>query len=120
MARILIADDALFMRATLKKALTGAGHEVVFEAENGAVAVAQFQALAPELVMLDITMPEMDGIEALKQIMQANSNARVIMCSALGQENKVREAIGAGARDYIVKPFNPEKLLSAITRALQS
>ncbi len=119
MARILIADDALFMRATLKKTLIGGGHEVVFEAENGAIAVAQYQTLAPELVMLDITMPEMDGIEALKQIMAANSEAKVIICSALGQENKVREAISAGARDYIVKPFNPEKLLAAVARVLQ-
>lgn len=118
MARILIADDAMFMRVSIKKLLSQAGHEVVGEAENGRVAVNLFGSTKPDLVMLDITMPEMDGLAALLEIRSADPNARVVMCTALGQENKVREAIDGGARDYIVKPFTPDKLLAAIQRAL--
>lgn len=118
MARILVVDDALFMRATVKKILTSAGHEVVGEAENGAIAVKRYSECQPDLMTLDITMPEKDGIEALSDIITVYPDARVIMCSALGQENKVREAITLGARDYVVKPFTPDKLLDAIRRAL--
>ncbi|MHB0938361.1 MAG: response regulator [Armatimonadota bacterium] len=118
MARILIADDAGFMRALLKKTLLEGGHEVVGEAENGRIAVSLFAATQPDLVMLDITMPEMDGLSALREIKDASASARVIMCTALGQENKVKEAIGFGASDYVVKPFTPAKLLDAISRAL--
>lgn len=118
MARILIADDAGFMRALLKKTLQEGGHEVVGEAENGRIAVTLFSSINPDLVMLDITMPEMDGLEALREIKSASAAARVIMCTALGQENKVKEAISTGACDYVVKPFTPAKLLDAISRAL--
>lgn len=118
MARILIADDAGFMRALLKKTLSEAGHEVVGEAENGKVAVSLFSTVNPDLVMLDITMPEMDGLAALREIRNVSASARVIMCTALGQENKVKEAIGYGASDYVVKPFTPAKLIDAISRAL--
>jgi two-component system chemotaxis response regulator CheY len=106
------------MRATMKKTLTGAGHTVVGEAENGRVAVALYQSAAPDIVFMDITMPEMDGLEALKSIIQVDASARVIMCSALGHENKVREAIVAGARDYLVKPVTPDKLLETLSRIL--
>lgn len=118
MARILIADDAMFMRATVKKVLTGGGHEVVGEAENGRVAVTLYSNLQPDLALLDITMPEMDGIAALGEIKRANAAAKVIMCTALGQHDRVKEALGLGALDYVVKPFTPDKLLGAVTRAL--
>ncbi|MHB9130782.1 MAG: response regulator [Armatimonadota bacterium] len=118
MARILIADDAMFMRVSIKKILSEGGHEVVGEADNGRDAVTLYGTTTPDLVMLDITMPEMDGLAALGEIVTINGNARVIMCTALGQDNKVREAIGRGARDYIVKPFTPAKLLDAVSRAL--
>ena len=118
MARILIADDAMFMRVSIKKILVQAGYEVVAEAENGRVAVSLFGSTSPDLVMLDITMPEMDGLAALREIRSANPHARVVMCTALGQEAKVREAIEGGARDYVVKPFTPDKLLAAVERAL--
>ncbi len=118
MAKILIADDAMFMRASIKKILTEGGHEVVGEAEDGQDAVEKYAVLAPDLVMLDITMPRMDGLAALAAIVNANASAKVIMCSALGQEQKVKEAIGTGARDYVVKPFTPQKLLDAVNRAL--
>ena len=118
MARILIADDALFMRATLTRTLKEAGHEVVGEAETGVAAVNLAGELTPDLVMLDITMPEMDGLAALRKIRETHPQMPVIMCTALGQEAKVREALGAGARDYVLKPFSPAKLLTAITRAL--
>lgn len=116
MARILIADDAMFMRATIKKALTEAGHEVVGEAENGKVAVKMFGELSPDLLLMDITMPELDGLGALGEIMRSDPSARIIMCTALGQQDKVKEALSLGARDYIVKPFSPPKLLEAINR----
>ena len=118
MAKIIVADDAMFMRATLKKTLTEAGHEVIGEAGNGAEAVALFEKVNPDLLLMDITMPEMDGLAALATIMGAHPEARIIMCTALGQENKVKEALAAGARDYVVKPFQGAKLLDAVTRAL--
>lgn len=118
MARILIADDALFMRATIKKVLAVGGHEVIGEAENGRVAIEMADARQPDLILLDITMPELDGIAALTELMRRNAATRVVMCTALGQETKVREALSLGAREYVVKPFTPDKLLAAITRAL--
>lgn len=120
MARILIADDAMFMRATIKKALTGGGHEVVGEGENGRMAVTLYGNTNPDLVLLDITMPELDGIGALGEIMKTNPSAKVVMCTALGQQDKVKEALALGARDYIVKPFTPDKLLAAVNGALSS
>lgn len=115
--RILITDDALFMRVTLKKILTENGFEVVGEAQNGVEAVEQFKTLKPDIVTMDITMPEMDGLAALKAIRAHDSNARVIMCTAMGQKNMVVEAIQAGAKDFIVKPFQPDRVLEAITKA---
>jgi len=118
MARVLVVDDAIFMRKMVSDALSKGGHEVVGEAANGQEAVQQFQTLKPEVTTLDITMPEMDGISALKAILEVDPGARVIMCSALGQESKVLESIKAGARDFVVKPFQPDRVLEAIGKAL--
>ena len=118
MARILVVDDAAFMRKMVSDALTKGGHEVVGEAGNGAEAVVRFQELKPELTTLDITMPEKDGLSALADIMTLDPNARVIMCSALGQESKVLESIKLGARDFVVKPFQAERVLEAVGKAL--
>lgn len=113
---ILIVDDAAFMRMVIKDILTKAGYEVIGEAKNGKEAVSMCRDLHPELVLLDITMPEMDGIEALKQIMADDSETKVVMCSALGQSSMVIEAIQAGAKDYIVKPFQVERVLEAVRK----
>lgn len=118
MARILVVDDAAFMRKVLTDALTGGGHEVVGEAANGNEAVARFQEFHPDLTTLDITMPERDGLEALRDILAADPAAKVIMCSALGAQDKVLEAVKLGAKDFVVKPFQPERVLEAIGRAL--
>ena len=118
MARVLVVDDAAFMRKMVSDALTKAGHEVIAEATNGQEAVDQFQALKPDLATLDITMPEKDGLTALKEIIELDPAARVIMCSALGQESKVLESIKAGAKDFVVKPFQPDRILDAASKAL--
>ena len=118
MPSVLIADDAAFMRMMLKNVLTEAGYEVVGEAENGAVAVSKYRELNPDLTTMDITMPEMDGLAALKEIRAGDPAARVVMCSAMGQQSMVIESIQAGARDFIVKPFQPERVLEAVTKAL--
>jgi two-component system chemotaxis response regulator CheY len=118
MARVLIVDDAAFMRKMLSDALTGGGHEVVGEAGNGVEAVERFQELRPDLTTLDITMPEKDGIQALKEILTFDPAARVVMCSALGQESKVLESIKAGAKDFVVKPFQADRVLEAVGKAL--
>ena len=118
MARVLVVDDALFMRKMVSDALTKGGHEVIGEAANGAEAIEQFKSLSPELTTLDITMPEKDGLEALREIMAMDPAARVIMCSALGQESKVIESIKAGAKDFVVKPFKPDRVLEAVSKAL--
>jgi len=117
-ARILVVDDAAFMRKVLTDALTTGGHEVVGEASNGNEAVARFQDVRPDLTTLDITMPETDGLQALRQILAADPAAKVIMCSALGAEDKVLEAIKLGAKDFVVKPFQPDRVLEAVSRAL--
>lgn len=116
--RILITDDALFMRVTLKNILTQNGYEVVGEAQNGVEAVKLYQELKPDLVTMDITMPEMDGIAALKEIRGGDPEAKVVMCTAMGQKNMVVEAIQAGAKDFIVKPFQPERVLEAVGKLL--
>lgn len=116
--RILITDDALFMRVTLKNILTQNGYEVVGEAQNGAEAVKLYGELKPDLVTMDITMPEMDGLEALKKIKEADPGATVVMCTAMGQKNMVVEAIQNGAKDFIVKPFQPERVLEAVGKLL--
>jgi two-component system chemotaxis response regulator CheY len=118
MARVLVVDDAMFMRKMVSDALTKGGHEVIGEAANGVEAVAQFTALAPELMTLDITMPEKDGLQALREIIAMDPAAKVIMCSAIGQESKVIESIKAGAKDFVVKPFQPDRVLAAVSKAL--
>ena len=118
MARVLVVDDAAFMRKMVSDALTKGGHQVVGEAGNGDEAVAQYQALKPEVTTLDITMPEKDGLAALKEIIALDPAARVIMCSALGQESKVLESIKAGAKDFVVKPFQPDRVIEAVGKAL--
>ena len=118
MARILVVDDAAFMRKMVSDALAKGGHEVVGEAGNGVEALAQFQALKPDLVTLDITMPEKDGLAALAEIMAADPSAKVVMCSALGQESKVLESIKLGAKDFVVKPFQADRVLDAVGKAL--
>ena len=118
MARVLVVDDAAFMRKMVSDALTKGGHEVVGEAGNGAEAIAHFQELKPEVMTLDITMPEKDGLAALKEIIELDPSARVIMCSALGQESKVLESIKLGAKDFVVKPFQADRVLEAIGKAL--
>ena len=118
MARVLVVDHAAFMRKRVSDALTEGGHQVVGEAGNGLEAVAQYQALKPEVTTLDITMPEKDGLAALKEIIALDPSARVIMCSALGQESKVLESIKAGAKDFVVKPFQPDRVIEAVGKAL--
>ena len=118
MARLLVVDDAAFMRKMVSDALTRGGHEVVGEAGNGLEAVARYQELKPEVTTLDITMPEKDGISALREIIELDPSAKIIMCSALGQESKVLESIKLGAKDFVVKPFQAERVLEAIGRAL--
>ena len=114
--RILIVDDAAFMRMMLKNILTKNGYEIVAEADNGAAAVGMYKSQKPDLVIMDITMPGMNGIDGLKAIRSADPNANIIMCSAMGQQAMVMEAIQAGAKDFIVKPFQQERILQAIER----
>ena len=118
MAQVLIADDAMFMRALVKKVLVSGGHEVIGEAENGRRAVELYTSLKPDVVLMDITMPEFDGLQALEAIIQQDPQAQIIMCTALGQQDKVKSALMIGARDYVVKPFDAGKLLDAIARVL--
>ena len=118
MARVLVADDAAFMRKMVSDALSKGGHEVVGEAGNGAEAIDRFLELKPDLTTLDITMPDKDGITALREIIALDPGARVLMCSALGQESKVIESIQLGAKDFVVKPFQPAQLLEAVGKAL--
>ena len=118
--RILLVDDAMFMRATVKRILENAGYTIIGEAENGEVAVNKYNELKPDLVIMDITMPIMDGIVACKTIVDANPDAKVIMCTALGQQNLVIEALKAGARDHIVKPFVPTRVIEGVTKALMA
>ena len=116
--RVLIVDDAAFMRMMIKDILSKNGYEVVGEAENGQKAVEKFQELRPDLTTMDITMPEMDGITAVKEIKKIDANAKVIMCSAMGQQAMVIEAIQCGARDFIVKPFQPDRVLEAVRKVI--
>jgi two-component system chemotaxis response regulator CheY len=118
MAKILIVDDAAFMRMMIKEILSKNGFEIVGEANDGAQAIEKYKELTPDLVTMDITMPEMDGITALKEIKKINPNAKVIMCSAMGQQAMVIDAIQAGAKDFIVKPFQAERVLEAINKTL--
>ena len=115
---ILICDDAAFMRMMIKDILTKNGYVVVGEAENGLKAVEKYNETKPDLVLMDITMPEMDGISAVKEIRKIDPNAKIVMCSAMGQQAMVIEAIQAGARDFIVKPFQADRVLEAVRKAV--
>ena len=116
-SRVLVVDDAAFMRMMVKDILSKNGYEIVGEAENGMKALEKYQELKPDLVTMDITMPEMDGISAVKEIKKVDPNAKVVMCSAMGQQAMVIEAIQAGARDFIVKPFQADRVLEAVRKA---
>jgi two-component system chemotaxis response regulator CheY len=120
MGTIMIVDDASFMRAVLKKIVLQAGHEVIAEAANGDDAITQFQQSKPDLVLMDIVMPPgpkaKDGIEALKQIVAVDPSAKVIMCSSMGQQSLIAEAIKSGAKDFVIKPFQPQKVIEALTK----
>jgi two-component system chemotaxis response regulator CheY len=118
MAKILIVDDAKFMRTLVKDALVPRGHEIIGEAENGVEAVQLYKKLRPDLVTMDITMREKDGIEAAEEILLFDPNARIIMVTALGQENLLTRAIKIGVKDFVVKPFPPERLQKAADKAL--
>jgi two-component system chemotaxis response regulator CheY len=115
---VLVCDDAVFMRTMVSDILSQAGFTVVGEAENGKQAVEKYQQLKPDLVTMDIIMPEMGGIEAVKKITQMDPGARILMCSAMGQQSLVQEALQAGARDFVVKPFQPSRVLEAVQRVL--
>jgi two-component system, chemotaxis family, chemotaxis protein CheY len=118
MARVLVVDDAVFMRKVVSDALASGGHEVIGEASNGVEAVDRYRELRPDVVTLDITMPEKTGLEALPEIIAIDPNAKVLMCSALGQESKVIEALKLGAKNFVVKPFKPDVLLEAVDKVL--
>ena len=118
-ATIMIVDDAAFMRVMLKDILQKNGFSVVSEAENGVMAIEKYQEFQPNLTILDITMPEMDGLQVVKEIRKLDPQARIIMCSAMGQQAMVIEAIQSGAKDFIVKPFQAERVLEAVAKALK-
>jgi len=115
---VLVCDDAVFMRTMISDILTQAGFDVVGEAESGTQAVEKYRALKPDLVTMDIIMPDMGGIEAVRAITEFDPQARVLMCSAMGQQALVAEAIQAGAKDFVVKPFQPSRVLEAVQRVL--
>ncbi|MCP0886225.1 response regulator [Ligilactobacillus sp. WILCCON 0076] len=115
---VLIVDDAVFMRMKLKDILEKNGYEIADEAQNGQEAFEKYKATNPDLVTMDITMPEVDGLDALKMIKEYNADAKVVMCSAMGQQGMVMDAIRAGAVDFIVKPFDTERVIQAIDKAL--
>lgn len=115
MAKILVVDDAEFLRVRISKMLVGDGYEVI-EAENGLLALNAYKAQKPDVVLMDITMPEMDGLTALREILAVDSGAKVIMLTALGQESVVLEAIKSGAKDFIVKPFERDRVIGALQK----
>lgn len=115
MAKILLVDDAAFMRMMIKDTLSKNGYTDLYEAADGAQAVERYDELHPDLVIMDITMPNMDGLEALKAIRGKDPSATVVMCSAMGQESMVIEAIKSGAKDFIVKPFKPDRILKTVS-----
>ncbi len=116
--RVLVCDDAIFMRTMISDILTGAGYEVVGEAETGLQAIERYRTLHPDLVTMDIVMPDMGGIDAVREIVKQDANAKILMCSAMGQQALVVEAIQAGAKDFVVKPFQPSRVLEAVQRVL--
>lgn len=115
---VLVCDDAIFMRTMISDILSQAGYEVVGEAETGIQAVEKFKELNPDLVTMDIVMPDMGGIDAVREIITVDPDARILMCSAMGQQALVVEAIQAGAKDFVVKPFQPSRVLEAVQRVL--
>ena len=114
MAAVLIVDDTLFMRASIHQMLEANGHSVAGEASNGVEAIERYAVVKPDVILMDITMPDMDGIEALRRIKEIDPNAKVIMCTAMGQQAMVARAVELGAQQFIVKPFQPERLMAAI------
>jgi two-component system chemotaxis response regulator CheY len=118
MARVLIVDDAMFMRMTIKQMLEAHGHSVAGEAGDGIEAVKKFIECKPDVVLLDITMPEMNGVEALKRIKELDPDAKVVICSAMGQQAMVAQAIQYGAKDFIVKPFEEDRLIAAVDKIM--
>ena len=118
MATIMIVDDNAFMRSTIKGVLTQAGFDIAAEATDGAEAVSTYATAKPDLVTMDITMPNMDGVEALKELLKQDPAAKVVMVSAMGQESLVVEAVTAGAVDFVIKPFEPDRVVDAINKAL--
>jgi len=115
---VLVCDDAIFMRTMIADILGQAGYEVIGEAETGAQAVQRYRELKPDLVTMDIVMPDMGGIDAVREITKDDPNAKILMCSAMGQQALVVEAIQAGAKDFVVKPFQPSRVLEAVQRVL--
>lgn len=115
---VLVCDDAIFMRTMIRDILSQAGYDVVGEAETGSQAVEKYRELRPDLVTMDIVMPDMGGIDAVREIIQNDPGARILMCSAMGQQALVVEAIQAGAKDFVVKPFQPSRVLEAVQRVL--
>ncbi len=120
MAGILITDDTAFMRMTLKNILSKNGFAISGEAADGLEAIEKYKTEKPALVTMDITMPNMDGIAAIKQIMSFDSDAKIIVCSAMGQKTLVVEALSAGAKDFIVKPFKPDRIVDAVQKVMNS
>lgn len=117
--KIMIVDDAAFMRMTIKNYLTKAGYDSLVEASDGLVALEVYQAEEPDLVILDITMPNMDGIQVLEALKKINPSAKIVMCSAMGQEAMVVEAIKLGALDFIVKPFKQDRIIDTVKKVLE-
>ncbi len=116
--RVLIVDDALFMRTMLRDIFESAGWQIVAEAENGEQAIEKYKIHQPDLVTMDIVMPELGGIDALKIILGDNPEARIVVCSALGQKNLIMDAVNAGAKDFIVKPFQSDQVLEVVERVI--
>jgi len=115
---VLVCDDAVFMRTLLSDILSQSGFEVIGEAETGVQAIERYKQLRPDLVTMDIVMPDMGGIDAVREITKFDSEARILMCSAMGQQALVVEAIQAGAKDFVVKPFQPSRVLEAVQRVM--
>ena len=118
--KVLVVDDAAFMRMMIKNILLDGGFEIAGEAENGREAIDIYKKIKPDLVTMDITMPELDGIDAVKEIIEIDQEAKIIICSAMGQEAMVIDAIQAGAKDFVVKPFKPDRVLAAINKLFSS
>lgn len=118
MAKIMVVDDAAFMRMMIKNTLTKTGYTDIVEAQDGAEAVTKYDEEKPDMVFMDITMPNMDGLQALKKIKESHPDAKIVMCTAMGQESMVVDAIKSGAKDFIVKPFNQERIVETVKTIL--